>query len=91
MSAKTMLGVVLLVLFGAVGCDSNDCALGVKGAQSCSGYTSSGDFYFLEYNEDEQWFYGSLWCGGRPNPGHAQTIHAKETEGRKVKVTNSFV
>lgn len=60
---------LLMAAVTVVGCNSNQCSLGVRGAQQCSGYTSSGDFYYLEYDEDEGWFYGSLWCGGAPEPG----------------------
>ena len=69
MSARSVLGLLSLVLLGAVGCGSNQCGLGVTGAKQCSGYTSGDDFYFLEYNENEGWFYGALWCGGQPEPG----------------------
>lgn len=53
---------LLLVSVGVVGCNKNHCSVGKKGAQQCSGYTDGGDLYYLEYNEDEGWFYGTLWC-----------------------------
>ncbi len=81
MRTKALLALLLLVLVGAVGCDSNQCALGVRGAQQCSGYTSGGDFYFLEYNEDEGWFYGSLWCGGEPEAGTSPDFSCEGDRG----------
>ena len=66
---SALLGVSLVIPVVVVGCDSSQCSLGVSGAKRCSGYTSNGDFYYLEYNENEGWFYGSLFCGGAPQPG----------------------
>ncbi len=64
---SALLSVLLAVPVAVVGCDDNHCSLGVEGAKRCSGYTSGDDFYVLEY--DAGWFYGALWCGGRPQPG----------------------